>query len=178
LADFKHHTQYVHNLWDYIIYIYTLIYSKDNKYLQLMNGEKEGNEWLEIKEGDYDDENVKCKQIVHVKKIEYLEAVINKKLPVDNSDDYVRACLAHYELTKNGKAKSFEVKRYLSWLPYNLISFEEITIEKIIRNNLEDNAKSNREELKKEVDRLEKRINGMDKKMDEILRILRKKSRN
>jgi hypothetical protein len=30
--DFKFHTKYEHNLWDYIIYMYTLMYSQDRKY--------------------------------------------------------------------------------------------------------------------------------------------------
>jgi hypothetical protein len=185
-ADFKFHTQYEHNLWDYIIYIYTLIYSKDNKYQELMQGEKEGLSWE--KENEYTKGEISITKHEHyVKGIEYLKAVIDKELLLESSDDYVRACLAHYELTLGGEAKSFENKRYLSWLPYNLTSMDETKIEIAMKRNLEENAKSTREEFEIKVEEivdskvkeLEKKIAGfeekMNKKLTKILTILKKK---
>jgi hypothetical protein len=43
---------------------------------------------------------------------------LTNKILLENSDDYVRAFLAHYELTKGGNAKSLKMDKYLSWLPY------------------------------------------------------------
>jgi hypothetical protein len=173
-ADFKFHTQYEHNLWDYIIYLFTLIYSKDNKYQELIKNKAKG-EILkkEIKTFWGDDDMIHEFILkVHVEGIEYLEAVIDKKLLLDNSDDYVRACLAHYELAKSGKVKSLEMNRYLSWLPYNLTSIEETRIERKIKDSLEENAKATREEFKNEIDRLEKKV---DEKINEIKEIMDEK---
>jgi hypothetical protein len=98
-ADFKFHTQYDHNLWDYIIYMYTLIYSKDSKYEDVMKLDDKGYRWKKT-EYSYDSgEKVEFKCEIPVEGMEYLEAIINKELLLDNSDDYIRACLAHYELT-------------------------------------------------------------------------------
>jgi hypothetical protein len=156
-ADFKHHTQYDHNLWDYIIYLFTLIHSKDNKYQELIEKKGKGNYLEEKKEGDEREGYTKCKSNVLVRGIEYLEAIIDKKLLLDNSDDYVRACLAHYELAKDEKIKSFEMRRYLSWLPNNIGSKEDTRIERKIKITLEENAKFITDEFEKKVEEIVKK---------------------
>jgi F0F1-type ATP synthase assembly protein I len=167
-ADFKFHTQYEHNLWDYIIYLFTLMHSKDTKYQELIEKEGKG-EYLkeEMIQLYYEgDGKYQFKREVHVEGMEYLEAIIDKKVLLDNSDDYVRAWLAHYELARSGKVKSLEIKRYLSWLSFNLTSMEETRIERKIKSDLEENAKSIREEFEKKEDKLEKKLNEIDEKMD------------
>jgi hypothetical protein len=181
-ANFKFHTQYEHNLWDYIIYLFTLIYSKDNKYQDAKKLKGEGYSWVKNEIND-EGKIVKFKYQVNVKEMEYLEAIIEKKLLIDNSDDYVRACLAHYELASDGNTTPLEMKRYLSWLPYNFISMEETRMEKCIKSNLEENAKSTREEFEKKVEEifelkvkeLENRVNEMDKKTNEMDENMNKK---
>jgi hypothetical protein len=175
LPDFKHHTKYVHNFWDYVIYIYTLIHSKDSKYENFMKPEAKGYIWKKIEKT----KSYKLKYEVRVEGAKYLEAIIDKNLLLDNSDDYVRACLAHYELAVHGKATPLELKKYLYWLPYNLTSMEDTRIEKRIKSNLEKNAKFTREEfekkveeiVKKEVNQLEERVN---EKMDEMKEMMAK----
>jgi hypothetical protein len=173
--DFKHHTKYVHNFWDYVIYIYTLIHSKDSKYEDFSKPEAKRHIWKKFEE----EKIYKFKYEDNVEGAEYLEEIIDKNLLLDNSDDYVKACLAHYELAGHGQATPLELKRYLDWLPYNLTSMEETRIEERIKSNLEKNAKSTREEFKKEVNQLEERmnekINEMKEMMDKILDILKKK---
>jgi hypothetical protein len=174
-ADFKFHTQYEHNLWDYIIYLYTLIHSKDNKYQKLIKLEEKGYWWEKVEYIGIGGKMVKYKHEVYVEEMEYLKAIIDKKLLVDNSDDYVRACLAHYELTKGGNSKSLEIDRYLWWLPYNLASTKETRIKRYIKSNLEDNAKSTREEFQKKVEEIvKKEMEKMDEKMDEIKEMISK----
>jgi hypothetical protein len=174
-ADFKFHTQYEHNLWDYIIYIYVLMYSKDSKYQKLIELKEKGNrcEKRDNKNGNQMKANLMPEE--PVERMKYLEAIINKKLLVENSDDYVMACLAHYELSKNCKAESLQIKRYLSWLPYNLTSTEETRIERNIKNDLEKSSNSTIVEFKKEMKNLENKVGEMDKKISEILDILKKK---
>jgi hypothetical protein len=167
-ADFKHHTQYDHNLWDYIIYMFILSHSKDNKYQNFLK--KDCWKILKMDRTLYLGRTFRSEGDVNG--IEYLKAIINKELLLNNSDDYVRACLAHYERTRDSKTTPFEIKRYLSWLPYNLTSMKESEIEKSIKNKLEENAKSTREGIKKELNDLERKVEGnineMDKKMDQI----------
>jgi hypothetical protein len=77
--NFKQHTQFNHNLWDYIIYMYTLIHSNDNKYLQLIKGKIKGDYFKENEEErDNQGEIIKYKLEVNVEGIEYLEAIIDK----------------------------------------------------------------------------------------------------
>jgi hypothetical protein len=43
-----------------------------------------------------------------VERVKYLEAIISKELLVENSDDYVMACLSHYELSKIARLNIFK----------------------------------------------------------------------
>jgi septal ring factor EnvC (AmiA/AmiB activator) len=85
-----------------------------------------------------------------VKGMDYLEAIIDKRLLLDNSGDYVRACLNHYEHAR-GSNKSLELEKYLSWLPFRITSI-----------------KDTKEELEKKVNEIDKKANEIDKKVNEI----------
>jgi hypothetical protein len=173
-SNFKHHTQYEHNLWNYIIYMFTLIYSKDDKYQKFLRGEIKGSYWIGEKKMGYCGEIYFKKREVDVRGPDYIEAIISNRLRPENSDDYVRAFLAHYEIAKEGKFKPFGIDQYLSWLPYTLTQREEHPrlVREIFKNEVN-------EIFEKKVNRLEKKVdekmNEMKEMMAKILDILEKK---
>jgi hypothetical protein len=88
---------------------------------------------------------------------------LTNKILLENSDDYVRAFLAHYELTKGGNAKSLKMDKYLSWLPY---AWEEFKNE---ADRLEEKLDRLEKNVDKKMDEMDKKINGKIDEMKEIM---------
>jgi hypothetical protein len=183
IFNFKEHTKYQHNLWDYIIYIYTLVHSQSTS--NNPNG-PHSSKYQEIKtrSGAYFEQVTppsgaqKYKTEVKVEGVKYLECVISGKIPVRDSDEYIIALLAHYEMTKDGgsESKPFDFETYLSWLPFNATSKDYKTIEVNLKKEInkkfdETNDKIIKIENEMEImkSEIKEDMRKIDRKLEDIL---------
>jgi septal ring factor EnvC (AmiA/AmiB activator) len=116
-----------------------------------------------------------CKYELQVKGMRYLEAIIDKELLLENSDDYIRACLAHYELASEGIAKTFELKRYLSWVPFNLASAGDTKVGKSNKIDLIENFNSTIDRFRMEMDEINKGIIEKEERLEQKVEIIEEK---
>jgi hypothetical protein len=102
IVNFNSHTKYHHNLWDYIMYIYSL--TKPNKFLGSLNL-SEASEHESLKSAS----------------VEVLESIINLNQFTEDTGEYISALLIHYEKTRGGSfnSKPLSFQKYLCWFPFN-----------------------------------------------------------